>query len=327
MTTLRTHLWHHLYEFLFCVIVFYGDTMIYDNWMSYIKDEVKLTSLVIPGAHNAGSYGMNRMAECQKDNLYTQFKFGIRQFCLRLDTNRKGELVLAHGLSKGDSFENALKDIKRSLDENESEILLLDIREYYPQKFGFVTLKYKADKNKVNVLLKKYINPEQYAYTDFKNINEVTLGDIRKAGKRYILINEQEEYDYSKNCSVILPWEKQVNGAKAERFAAETLRFFDDYQTEGLYWFQTQQTPNLGTEIGLTTPKKLDEDLRPHFMKIINGIENNSFYLDSANIIAGDFMTEDYMKSRAILKLNLLKGNVKEELRTEYENELKAGTD
>ena len=36
--------------------------MIYTKWMSYIKDEVGLTSLVIPGAHNAGSYGMSRMA-------------------------------------------------------------------------------------------------------------------------------------------------------------------------------------------------------------------------------------------------------------------------
>ena len=300
--------------------------MIYDKWMSYIKDEVKLTSLVIPGAHNAGSYGMNKMAECQKDNLYTQFKYGMRQYCLRLNTNRKGEIVLAHGISKGDLFENALKDIKKILDENESEILLLDIREYYPQKFGFITLKYKADKNKVNALLKKYIDPEKYAYTDFENIKDVTLGDIRKSGKRYILINDNEDYLYSKNCSVLLPWEKDVNGAKAERFAAETLRFFDDYKTDGLYWFQTQQTPNPGTEIGMTTPKKLDEDLRRHFMTIINGIEENPFYLESANIIAGDFMTEDYMKSAAILRLNLLKDNVKDELKEEYENEIKAGT-
>lgn len=89
--------------------------MIYTNWMSYIKDDVKLTSLVIPGAHNAGSYGMSKMAECQKDNLFVQFEHGIRQFCLRLNTDRKGNIVLAHGITKGDLFENALKDIKKSV--------------------------------------------------------------------------------------------------------------------------------------------------------------------------------------------------------------------
>lgn len=292
--------------------------MIYDKWMSFIKDDVKLTSLVIPGAHNAGSYGMKKMAECQKDNLFTQFLYGMRQYCLRLNTDKKGNIILAHGISKGDLFENALKDVKKILDYNESEILLLDIREYYDQKIGPITLTYKADKNKVDELLKKYIDPEKYAFTDFEHIKDVTVGDIRKAGKRYILINEKEEYKFSKNCAVILPWAKDVNSATAEHFAERTLRFFDEYQTDGFYWFQTQQTPNIGTEIGLKTPKKLDESLRIFFPKIIEGIRNNPFYLDSANIIAGDYMTEDYMKSKLILELNLLKNNVKPELVNDY---------
>lgn len=291
--------------------------MIFDKWMEYIKDEVKITSLVIPGAHNAGSYGMNKMAECQTDGLLTQFNYGIRQFCLRLNTDKRGNIVLAHGLTKGDLFENVLSEIREML-LNSNELLLLDIREYYPQKLGPVTLTYKADKDKVNALLKEYINPEKYAFCDFGHIKDVTLGDIRKAGKRYILINDNEDYAFSRNCECILPWEKQVNGAKAEQFAAETLRFFDDYKTDGLYWFQTQQTPNIGTQIGLTPPYKLDEDLRKYFKNIIDGIKNNPFYLKSANIIAGDFMTRDFMKSSEILMLNVLKGNVKEELVDEY---------
>ena len=254
--------------------------MFYTNWMSYIKDDVKLTRLVIPGAHNAGSYGMSAMAECQRDNLFVQFEHGIRQYCLRLNTNRKGEIVLAHGITKGDLFENALKDIKKALDMYPDEFILLDIREYYPQKFGPITLTYKADKNKVDALLEKYIQPEKYAFCDFEHISEVTVGDIRKSGKRYILINENEDYRFSKNCEQILPWEKDVNGAKAEQFANETLRFFDDYKTDGLYWFQTQQTPNLGTQIGVTTPAKLDDDLVNHFDTIINGIANTPRYLE-----------------------------------------------
>lgn len=296
--------------------------MIYANWMSYVKDDVKLTNLVIPGAHNAGSYGMSKMAECQRDNLFVQFEYGIRQFCLRLNTDRRGNIVLAHGITKGDLFENALKDIKKALDLYPNEFILLDIREYYPQKFGPITLTYKADKNKVDDLLKKYIQPERYAFCDFEHIKDVTVGDIRKSGKRYILINDNEDYKFSKNCEQILPWEKDVNGARAEKFANETLRFFDDYKTDGLYWFQTQQTPNLGTEIGVTNPKKLDDDLIKHFDKIIDGIASTPRYLERANIIAGDFMTRDYSKSRAILKLNLLKGNIMPELENEYEKGL-----
>ena len=296
--------------------------MIYTNWMAYIKDDVKLTSLVIPGAHNAGSYGMGKMAECQKDNLFVQFEHGIRQFCLRLNTNKKGEIVLAHGISKGDLFENALKDIKKALEMYPDEFILFDVREYYPQKFGPITLTYKADKDKVDSLLKKYIDPENNAFYDFEHISDVTVGDIRKSGKRFILINENEDYKFSKSCEQILPWEKDVNGAKAEKFANETLRFFDDYRTDGLYWFQTQQTPNLGTEIGVTNPKKLDDDLVKYFHIMIDGIASTPRYLERANIIAGDFMTRDYSKCRQILKLNLLKGNVKPELENEYEKGL-----
>ena len=296
--------------------------MIYTDWMSYIKDEVKLTSLVIPGAHNAGSYGMRGIAECQSDNLFVQFEHGIRQFCLRLNTDRKGNIVLAHGITKGDLFENALKDIKKALDMYPSEIILLDVREYYPQKFGPITLTYKADKSKVDELLEKYISPSENAFCDFGHISEVTLGDIRKSGKRFILINDNEDYKFSRNCEQILPWEKQVNGAKAEKFANETLRFFDDYKTDGLYWFQTQQTPNLGTEIGVTSPKKLDDELVKYFDVMIDGIASTPRYLERANIIAGDFMTRSFDKSRSILRLNLLKGNVKPELEKEFEKGL-----
>ena len=75
-------------------------------------------------------------------------------------------------------------------------------------------------------------------------------------------------------------------------------------------------------EIGVTTPAKLDDDLVKYFNVIIDGIASTPRYLKRANIIAGDFMTRDYSKSRAILKLNLLKGNVKPELEKEYEEGL-----
>lgn len=297
--------------------------MIYENWMSFIKDEVKITEVVIPGAHNAGSYGMKKMAECQKDGVLTQFKYGMRQFCLRLSENKNGDILLAHGITKGDLFENALEDIKVILENYPTEILLLDIREYQPQKFGPITLKYKANPGKVDALLRKYINPEKYAYYDFDKIENVTLGDIRNSGKRFILINEAQSYRFSKPCEQIIPWDSKINGMKAENFRIHATDFFDTCHTKGLYWFQTQQTPNPFTEIGITPPYKLDESMRPYFPEIIEKIANNKNYLSQANIIAGDFMTRDYMKSELILRLNLLKNNVKEDLREMYAEGLK----
>lgn len=297
--------------------------MIYEIWMSFINDDVKITEVVIPGAHNAGSYGMKKMAECQKDGVLTQFKYGMRQFCLRLSEGKNGEILLAHGITKGDLFENALKDIKEILENYPTEILLLDIREYQPQKFGPITLKYKADPEKVDALLRKYINPEKYAYYDFDKISDVTIGDIRNSGKRFVLINEAKSYRFSKPCEQITPWDSKINGMKAENFRIHATDFFDTCHTDGLYWFQTQQTPNPFTEIGITPPYKLDESMRPYFREIIDKIANNENYLSQANIIAGDFMTRDYMKSELILRLNLLKNNVKEDLRETFAEGLK----
>lgn len=297
--------------------------MIYTGWMSFIRDSAKLNEIVIPGAHNAGSYSMKKLAKCQSDDLKTQFEYGVRQFCLRLNQSRQGAIYLAHGVTKGDLFENALKSIKSVLDLYPGEFLLLDIREYQPQQFGPVTLKYRADPDKVNALLEKYIEPSKNAFCEFENIGDVTLGDIRKSGKRYILINEAQSYQFSKNCKQILPWDKKINGMKAENFKNHATDFFDTCHTDGLYWFQTQQTPNPSTEIGVKAPELLDMRLRPYFGEIIDKIARTPEYLKQANIIAGDFMTRDYMKCELILRLNLLKNTVKQELADEFSEGLK----
>lgn len=292
--------------------------MIYKNWMSYLRDDVKIIDVVIPSAHNACSYGLKGMGRCQSDNLYKQFEYGIRHFCIRLDTDRNGEIVVCHGVSKGGPFKNDLSDMRKMIEQNDSEFFIFDVREYYPQKFGPLTLKFKADRGQVNKLLEEYLQPSVYAYTDFDDVNTVTVGDIRKSGKRYILYNFEQAYDFSVNCEYDFPWDKRINGLKAEGFSKEVVKLFDLGKDTGLNWFQIQQTPNLGTEIGICTPKSLDKKLKLYFETIIRQVEGNKKYLKRANIMAGDFMTEDYLKSSLILKLNASKGNVKEGLVHEF---------
>ncbi len=295
---------------------------IYRNWMSYLKDDVKLIDVVMPSAHNACSYELNVMGKCQSGNLYEQFSHGVRHFCIRLNTDKKGNIVVCHGISKGGHLTNDLESIKKMLEENDSEFFIFDIREYYDQKFGPITLKFKADVNQMNALLEEYIKPSQYAFTDFNDINSVNVGDIRKSGKRYILYNFEKAYRYSVNCEYDFPWDKRINGLKAEGFSKEVTKLFDLGKMTGLNWFQIQQTPNLGTEIGVTTPKKLDVRLRPYFTDIISQIKSNEKYLKRANIIASDFMTDDYMKSYEILKLNINKNNIIEDKTDEFLSKL-----
>ena len=76
--------------------------------------------------------------------------------------------------------------------------------------------------------------------------------------------------------------------------------------------------------MGLTPPRCFDNMDRPYFPQIIKDIETVPSRLAKANIIAGDFMTRDYMKAKLILELNVKKGNVKEELVEEYLKGLEA---
>lgn len=296
--------------------------MIYRNWMSYIKDDVKITQVIMPGSHNAGSYGMNFMACCQDGTFYDQFAHGVRHFCIRYRGDKKCGVVLSHGLAKGRPLAEGLESMRRMIDENDSEFFIFDMREYYPQKIGPISLTYPADDCLVEELIQKYLDADKYCFTDYESVSEITFKKIRESGKRFIIINYRNAYRWCRDGEQIFPWDPALHGKKAEAFSKEVLSHFDNTQTDGIYWFQTQQTPNFGAEVGLTNPRKLDKSLQPYFADIINGIKNNPFYLESANVISGDFMTESYDKCREIIKLNLLKGTVKEELREKFERSL-----
>ena len=290
--------------------------MILKNWMSFLSDDAKLTQIVMPGAHNAGTYGMARIACCQDGTLYDQVIHGVRHFCIRLDTTRKG-IVMTHGISKGDLFENALRDFAKAMDECPTEVFLLDMREYSPTKYGPITNRCEAKPAQVDALLKKYIDPEKYAYCDFSHIKDVTIGDMRRAGKRYIIINSNRAYAYSMDCQTILPWDKYVYGFKTEKFLREIPKIFEREHTDGIYWFQTQETPNVGTELGMMTPRKMDALVTPHYGELMKTIADNPEYLRQTNVIGGDFMI-DGIKTPLIIALNLKKDLVRPECRQAF---------
>ncbi len=292
--------------------------MFYKNWMSYIKDEAKITKIAMPGSHNSATIGMSKLARCQNGTLYEQYEYGVRMFDIRLKANRKGELFVAHGIMKGIRAEEAFKSLQKIFEESD-EFFVLGIKTYMNQQIGPFKLSYNGNSGETSRLIRKYLSPEKYALTDFDNIGDLTLGDIRKSGKKYIIINKNKEYDFSCDCPMPDPWDSVVYGYRPEKFAKEILKYLKEIETDGFFWFQTQQTPNLGTENGWSKwPDDLDKLSRVYFPQIISDIAADPQMLEKVNIVAGDFMTCDYMKASKILGLNLLKGVVKEELCEEF---------
>lgn len=290
--------------------------MFFEKWMSYIKDEAKITKIAIPGSHNAGTMGMPKVARCQNGTLFEQFQHGVRYFDIRLRADKKG-LRIAHGILKGMPAKDAFASLKKILDSSD-EFLVISIQTYMNQKVGPIKLSYSGNTGETDELISKYLEPEKYALTDFDDIRNITLGDIRKSGKKYIIINEKEEYKYSVKGPMIAPWDPKIFGMKPEKFVEENLKYLKNLESEGFFWFQTQQTPNLGTEVGMTWPVDLEKLSKPLFPAMMKQVADDSEMLGKVNLVAGDFMSADLMKAKIILNLNLLKGIIKDDLKEEY---------
>ena len=300
--------------------------MFLKNWMSYISDDAKITRLAMPGSHNSGTMGMLKLAKCQNGSLYEQYTHGVRAFDIRLKADRKGRLFIGHGILTGMPAEPVFESLKKILDESEGEFFVISMITYMNQKFGPIKLSYNGNADETSRLIRKYLSPEKYALTDYGDINGLTLGDIRKSGKKYIIINGNREYDFSVDCPYHDPWSATVYGYRPEKFSKEILKYITEKEYDGFVRFQTQLTPNLGTELGWKNwPDDLDEMIRPYFNQIIDDVASNPERLEKVNIIGGDFMCRDNMKANKILSLNLLKGMVKEELKNEYENAISCG--
>ena len=294
--------------------------MFLKNWMSYISDDAKITKIAMPGSHNSGTMGMSKLAKCQNGSLYSQFNHGVRAFDIRLKADKKGNLFIGHGIMTGMPAECVFESLKMILNECGNEFLIISIQTYMNQRFGPIKLSYNGNSAETSRLIRKYLSPEKYALTDFGDINELTLGDIRKSGKKYIILNEKKEYDFSIGGIYDDPWSATVYGYEAPRFSKEILKYLSDKEYKGFMRLQTQPTPNLRTDSGWTKwPDDLDEAIRPYFNQIIDDVAADPVMLRRVNIVGGDFMCRDNMKANKILSLNLLKGIVREELKNEFE--------
>lgn len=290
--------------------------MFFENWMSYIKDDAKITKIAMPGSHNSGTMKMHKFARCQNGTLFEQFQHGVRFFDIRLRADKKG-VRIAHGILKGMPAKDAFASLKKILDCSD-EFLVISIQTYMNQKVGPIKLSYSGNTGETDALIAEYLEPEKYALTDFDDIRNVTIGDIRSSGKKYIIINEKEEYKYSVKGPMLAPWDSKIFGMKPEKFVEENLKFLKNLESEGFFWFQTQQTPNPGTDVGMTWPVDLEKMSKPLFPSMMKQVADDPGMLGKVNIVAGDFMSADLVKAKIILNLNLLKGIVKDELKEEY---------
>lgn len=288
--------------------------MNFSDWMDALKDSVPLTEIAMPGSHNAGCRGMIPLANCQDDDLETQLKYGVRHFCIRIDTGFfSHKTVFSHSVIKGKPLEDDLAGVYRFTQEHPGQLIILDVMPYGDEHFGPFTFRCRVDNEDVSRILKDTLGVGKYALKDIDDINGVTMGDVRKSGRRILIINQNTDYYGSVKCEYDNPWFPERQGLAAPDFAETAVRAFDTAPDTGLFSLQTQQTGGPGTQIGLASPRKNDVEMRRYFGTVTEKVRSSPAYLKRANIFLGDYMTKDFEKAKKIISLNIDKGNIKED--------------
>ena len=101
------------------------------DWMSALDDTAPLNSLTIPGTHDTGA--LHSIAEisgkCQTLSIKEQLKIGVRFLDIRLQLVGDKLNVVHSFVDQMTDFEDSLADIVEFIRENESEFLIVSIKE------------------------------------------------------------------------------------------------------------------------------------------------------------------------------------------------------
>lgn len=146
------------------------------SWMKNLDDSLLISDMAIPGTHDSGALHsiFDVAGKCQDLNIKQQLKVGVRFLDIRLRL-KNNELEVVHSfVEQKSSFESVLKDINDFIEQNDSEFLIVSI---------------KQDESPVN----SNINFDDKVITDISKYKSIlldtilptTLGEAR--GNIYIL--------------------------------------------------------------------------------------------------------------------------------------------
>ncbi|KAK4401413.1 1-phosphatidylinositol phosphodiesterase [Sesamum angolense] len=104
------------------------------NWMSALHPDVlRINQIVWPGTHDSATNKIGfplvtrPFAQCQSLSIYEQLKIGARVLDIRVQENSR----VCHGILLSYSVDVVINDVKKFLQETQSEIIILEIRTEY----------------------------------------------------------------------------------------------------------------------------------------------------------------------------------------------------
>lgn len=287
------------------------------EWMRYIDDDARLTNIVIPGSHDAGTKGMMWMAETQDKSVADQLDAGTRYLDLRVRL-KKGDLVINHTVINGQKLSIVLKQVNTFLYNNPTETVLIDF-----QKFaGDDECSSKVMEMALDILGSRIIcNDNNMSDLDF--VSALTLKEAR--GKCLLFWGQDEAYldpslqkfvfvrdndSKPRFNSVLHSYYTRANNTRVskayiKKSMPEYIEMFKR-ENSGFFVLQAQLTD----PIFIVGPRVMESTHDKNVSEYIIALQDSAD-LQYINVIMRDFVGA--RKNKEIIALNLAKGLVANE--------------
>ncbi|MBQ9276373.1 MAG: phosphatidylinositol-specific phospholipase C domain-containing protein [Clostridia bacterium] len=288
------------------------------EWMSYIRDDVKIKNVVIPGSHDAATKDMNWMAETQNRTIGEQLACGSRYLDLRV-WEKGDSYYVFHGPIKGCDFLPIVDEIKAFLDAHPTEFLVLDM-----QKF-----KGDSQNDVISILsskLRDKIVKNTTSSADIDFVDNLTVADVR--GKCLVFWGDPEtvangdylflrDHNDGRREDAVLRsfYSRKYNTLSSASYIKKGLTTYLAQHKEkplGLFVLQGQLTD----PVFVVGPKAIEALHNANMSEYIKNFDTEN---NQINIIMRDFIGPK--KCAEILALNTRYNNVKETLAEEFSNE------
>ena len=152
------------------------------EWMKYVDDNIKLTELSIPGTHDSGArHSIGDVAgKCQDMSIADQLASGVRFLDIRLKLSNNQLVVVHNFVDQNLSFEDVIEDLVSFIEKNNSETLIISIKEDASPSNSTISF---------DSALVKQLSPHKELFV-FDDALPVTLGEAR--GKIYLISRYSE---------------------------------------------------------------------------------------------------------------------------------------
>lgn len=280
------------------------------NWMSFLKDDAKLTETVIPGSHDSGTYNLTTdsvfsstaisYSQTQQYNFLAQAIAGIRYFDIRV-ASIGGKLVVYHGDVMG--YKIYSKDSLESIMANQ----IAPFINKYPSEFfilHFQSVKgYEEDTAK---LIEKYLSPDKYAVkSDSSFPANTTFGKLRANGSRYAVIfngTTPRDWIMSESGNLNTPYNESVYQGATKDIIPYLNSQMSANDRSKLFVSQAISTP------AVRTPSQIESQDGSILNNFVYSLSSGS----KANIIIRDFVNRCPGVIKKIISLNGDKGLTKD---------------